>query len=185
MKTDHSHPEPRVARPRRILMAAVAVSMLATGVAIGLWRIKPQTPSAPVDWVFELAFPDAQGQQVSMSAVRGQLTLVNFWATWCPPCVEEMPELSRFHQEMSPTGVQVIGLAVDSPSSVREFLATRRFSYPLLITGASGNELAKRLGNAVEALPYTVLIDAKGNVLKQKVGRIREEEMKLWISQVR
>ena len=170
---------------RRTILALVALIMLAAGIVIGMWRIKPQSNVAPADWVFELSFPDAEGKQIGMSAVRGKFTMINFWATWCPPCVEEMPELSRFHEEMSPTGVHVIGLAVDAPSNVREFLSSRRFSYPRLITGASGTELAKRLGNAIDALPYTVLIDDKGAVLKQKVGRIREEEMKSWISQVR
>jgi thiol-disulfide isomerase/thioredoxin len=170
---------------RRTLLILVALIMLAAGIAIGMWRIKPQTNVAPAQWVFDLSFPDAEGKQIDMSAIRGKLTMINFWATWCPPCVEEMPELSRFHKEMSPTGVHVVGLAVDAPSNVREFLSSRQFSYPLLITGASGTELAKRLGNSLDALPYTVLIDDKGTVLKQKVGRIREEEMKSWISQVR
>jgi len=111
--------------------------------------------------------------------------VVNFWATWCPPCVEEMPELSRIHEEMSAKDVKVLGLAIDSPSNVREFLKNRSFSYPLLVTGGSGSELAKRLGNSIEALPYTVLIDANGRVLKQKLGRIKEEELRKWISEVR
>jgi peroxiredoxin len=96
-----------------------------------------------------------------------------------------MPELSRIHEELSSKDVKVVGLAVDSPSNVREFLKTRSFSYPLLVTGGSGSELSKRLGNSIEALPYTVLIDANGRVLKQKLGRIKEEELRNWIAEVR
>ena len=96
-----------------------------------------------------------------------------------------MPELSLIHEEMSPKGVKVVGLAIDSPSAVRNFLETREFSYPLLITGASGSELGKRLGNSIEALPYTVLIDGKGNVIRQKLGRIREEELRSWVAELR
>jgi peroxiredoxin len=94
-----------------------------------------------------------------------------------------MPELSRIHAEMSPKDIKIIGLAVDSPSNVREFAGKNSVSYPLLITGASGSELAKRLGNAIDALPYTVLIDEKGNVLRQKAGRIHEEELRKWIAE--
>jgi peroxiredoxin len=171
---------------RRSLLVAVGLITLIAGIAIGAWRIKPNTVSSPADWVFDLSFPDPKGQPTQLATVRGeQLTLVNFWATWCPPCVEEMPELSRFHSEMSSKGINVIGLAVDSPSNVREFLSNRSFSYPLLITGGAGTELAKKMGNAIDALPYTVLIDEKNRIIKQKAGRIREEELKSWISEVR
>lgn len=171
---------------RRSLLVAVGLITLIAGVAIGIWRIKPNPVSAPADWVFELSFPDPKGQPVQLSSVRGtDLTLVNFWATWCPPCIEEMPELSQFHSEMSSKGVKVVGLAVDSPSNVREFLTNKSFSYPLLITGGAGTELAKKMGNAIDALPYTVLIDEKNRIIKQKAGRIREEELKSWISEVR
>ncbi|WVN41609.1 TlpA disulfide reductase family protein [beta proteobacterium MWH-UniP1] len=171
---------------RRSLLVAVGLITLIAGVAIGLWRIKPNTVSTPADWVFELSFPDPKGQTTPLRSTRGEkLTLVNFWATWCPPCIEEMPELSRFHSEMSSKGIKVVGLAVDSPSNVREFLQNKTFSYPLLITGGAGTELAKKMGNAVDALPYTVLIDEKNRIIKQKAGRIREEELKSWISETR
>jgi thiol-disulfide isomerase/thioredoxin len=166
------------------LLAAVGLILLIAGIAVGMLRLSPsKVPAA--DWVFELSFPNPQGEAISLQDVRGRLTVVNFWATWCPPCVEEMPELSRIHEEMSPKDVKVLGLAIDSPSNVREFLKTRIFSYPLLVTGGSGSELAKRLGNSIEALPYTVLIDANGRVLKQKLGRIKEEELRNWIAEVR
>lgn len=172
-------------KSRWSLFAAIALITLIAGIAFGLLRLKPAPVQVPADWVFELSFPNPKGEPVSLSAVRGRMTVVNFWATWCPPCVEEMPELSRVHQEMSPKDVKVVGLAVDSPSNVREFLKNREFSYPLLVTGGAGTELAKKLGNSVEALPYTVLIDEKGRVIKQKVGRIKEEELRSWISELR
>jgi thiol-disulfide isomerase/thioredoxin len=171
-------------KSKRSLLAAVGLILLIAGIAAGMLRLSPsKVPAA--GWVFELSFPNPQGEAISLQAVRGRLTVVNFWATWCPPCVEEMPELSRIHEEMSPKDVKVIGLAVDSPSNVRKFLKNRSFSYPLLVTGGSGSELAKRLGNSIEALPYTVLIDANGRVLKQKLGRIKEEELRNWITEVR
>jgi peroxiredoxin len=167
---------------RRSLIAITALVMLILGVAIGAWRLTPNPVAAPADWVFDLEFPNPQGQPVRLSSVRGQVTVVNFWATWCPPCIEEMPDLSRIHAEMSSKNVKVIGLAIDSPSNVREFLEDRQFSYPLLITGAAGSDIGKRLGNAIDALPYTVLINDKGRVIKQKTGRITEEELRSWVN---
>ncbi len=176
---------PSSRRTRLSLLAAAGLILLIAGIGVGLLRFSPNKSSAPAGWVFELQFPDPAGQPVKLESVRGRLTVVNFWATWCPPCVEEMPELSRIHDQMSSKDVKVIGLAVDSPSNVREFMKSRAFSYPLLVTGGSGSELAKKLGNSVEALPYTVLIDENGRILKQKLGRIKEEELKAWITELR
>ena len=170
---------------RRSLIAITGLAMLIIGIALGSWRIKPKDEVPPAGWVFELSFPDPAGKEVRLADARGRLTVVNFWATWCPPCVEEMPELSRIHADLSPSNVKIVGLAVDSPSNVREFAKRYPVSYPLLVTGGSGTELAKRLGNAIDGLPYTVLIDEKGSVLRKKAGRIREEELRSWISEVR
>ena len=167
------------------LLVAVGLILLIAGIAAGMLRLGPSKVPVAANWVFELSFPNPQGEPIGLQDVRGRLTVVNFWATWCPPCVEEMPELSRIHEEMSPKDVKVIGLAVDSPSNVREFMKSRAFSYPLLVTGGSGSELSKKLGNSVESLPYTVLIDENGRILKQKLGRIKEEELKAWITELR
>jgi thiol-disulfide isomerase/thioredoxin len=155
---------------KRSLIAITALITLILGIAVGVWRMQPTPVAAPAQWVFELSFPSPTGEPTALASVRGRLTVINFWATWCPPCIEEMPELSRIHAEMSSSGVKLIGLAVDSPSNVREFLEDKQFSYPLLITGGAGTDLAKRLGNAIDALPYTVLIDEKGSLIRQKAG---------------
>lgn len=178
-------PPKRQASSRRSLITAVALITLIAGIGVGVWRIQPKPSTAPAGWLFELSFPDPSGKSIKLSDARGRLTLINFWATWCPPCIEEMPELSKVHAELSASGLKVIGLAIDSPSNVREFLQSRKFDYPLLITAAQGPEIATRLGSATGALPYTVLIDEKNQIIRQKVGRIREEEIKSWFSEVR
>ncbi|MEY3669392.1 MAG: TlpA family protein disulfide reductase [Burkholderiaceae bacterium] len=164
---------------RALVVLAVMVTALVSGIGIGLWRLAP-TPVANVQWFYALEFPGTDGKPVSLAAYRGGYTLVNFWATWCPPCIEEMPELSRFHDKWSSKGIKVLGLAVDSPSNVREFLEDKTFSYPLLITGAAGSELARRLGSSIDALPYTALVDPEGRVVQQKMGRIYEDELMKW-----
>ncbi|MEY4083631.1 MAG: hypothetical protein RL483_1000 [Pseudomonadota bacterium] len=168
---------------KKTVLAIVLVALLA-GVGFGVWRLSP-TPAASAGWLFELSYPQANGQALALSSQRGRLTVVNFWATWCPPCVEEMPELSRIHTEMSSSGVKIIGLAVDSPSAVREFLAERPVSYPVAIVGAAGSDMAKKLGASVDALPYTVLLNQRGEVLAQKMGRIKEDELRRWIKEAK
>jgi|1048.fasta_scaffold00023_25 thiol-disulfide isomerase/thioredoxin len=169
---------------RSLIWALILVAALAAGVGVGVWRLTPE-PAARADWFFQLEAPNAAGQQERLAAHRGPLTLVNFWATWCPPCIEEMPELSQFHTDLSSSGVKVIGIAVDSPSSVRAFLEERPVSYPSFTMGASGSELARRLGAPADALPYTVLINEKGDVVKQKMGKITGEELRTWIKELK
>ncbi|MEY3952386.1 MAG: hypothetical protein RL320_1188 [Pseudomonadota bacterium] len=169
---------------RSLLWALILITALAAGIGVGVWRLTPD--SAPrADWFFLLEAPNAAGEKQVLGQHRGRLTVVNFWATWCPPCVEEMPELSQFHTDLALSGVKVIGIAVDSPSSVREFLQERPVSYPSFTLGASGSELARKLGAPADALPYTVLINEEGDVLKQKMGKITEDELRTWIKELK
>ena len=169
---------------RSLLWPAVLILALLAGIAVGLWRFAPE-PAAKADWFFVLEAPNGAGEKGPLGAHRGRLTVVNFWATWCPPCIEEMPELSQFHTERSLSGIKVIGIAVDSPSAVREFLAERPVSYPSFTLGASGSDLARRLGAPADALPFTVLINQRGEVVRQKMGKITGEELRKWVDELK
>lgn len=173
-------------RRSHLLWIGVIVLALLAGMSLGYWRQAPKLDIPPANWVFELQYPQMINGQTETTRVaehRGPLTVVNFWATWCAPCIEEMPELSRVHQDMAPHTAKVIGLAVDSPSNVKDFLEQHGVSYPILLVGGAGTELAKRLGARIDALPYTVLIDDKGIVRHQKLGRIKEEELRSWLKE--
>jgi len=106
--------------------------------------------------------------------------LLNFWATWCPPCVEEMPMLDAFFRENSDKSWQVVGLAIDQPSAVRAFLARTPVSYPVGLAGLGGSELSKQLGNLAGGLPFSVVIGSSGEVLQRKIGRISTAELAQW-----
>ena len=123
----------------------------------------------------------AQGGQLDLSSLRGQVLVVNFWATWCPPCVEEMPELNALQQEFqssSPDRVKFIGIGIDSPSNIRQFAAKSSFGYPLLLGGTTGNEIARLFGNDKGLLPYTVIIGQDGSMKKSIVGRVRIDALR-------
>ena len=116
-----------------------------------------------------------------MASLRGKPLLINFWATWCAPCVREMPEIDRFHQQFSPQGWQVLGLAIDGPTPVREFLAKVKVGFPIGLAGLDGTELVKTLGNAQGGLPFTVLIGADGQVGQRKIGETNHDELARWV----
>lgn len=171
-------------RRRALLWPLILIAALVAGIAAGIWRYLPE-PAPRADWFFLLEAPNAAGEKQRLADHRGRITVVNFWATWCPPCIEEMPELARFHTELAASGVKVIGIAVDSPSSVREFLAQRPVSYPSFTLGATGSELARRLGAPADALPFTALITENGEVARQKMGKITGEELRKWVNELK
>lgn len=134
--------------------------------------------SVAIDLLFKLELPDASGQPVALAALRGRPTLVNFWATWCPPCVEEMPELSRFDAEFHPRGLRIVGIGIDNAENIRQFSEKSSISYPLLVAGGNGLELIRRLGNTAGALPFSVLIDPDGRVAWRTLGRFDGAELR-------
>jgi thiol-disulfide isomerase/thioredoxin len=106
--------------------------------------------------------------------------VVNFWATWCPPCVEELPLLDRFFQENKVNGWQILGLAVDQPSAVRGFLQKLPLSFPVGMAGLAGTELSKSMGNLTGALPFTVVLGADGVIRQRKMGKVTPQDLSAW-----
>ena len=128
---------------------------------------------AAVHLLFAQKLPDHAGTTVSLDTFKGRTVVLNFWATWCPPCIDEMPELAELHREIAPRNGTVIGIGIDSPSNIREFAEKHPFPYPLLVAGMAGSELSRKLGNSSAALPFTVVIDRSGQVVDKKLGRIK------------
>lgn len=178
--------EAGAANPRRRnwLVGAVAVGAVAAGAGVAWWRQRPQAvEDGAIDRLWTLNFDRPQGGALSMATFKGRPLLVNFWATWCPPCVEEMPLLDAFFREQAAKGWQVLGLAVDQPSSVRTFLQRRPVTFPIGMAGLEGTELARSLGNATGGLPYSVLLDAGGEVRERRMGRVTEADLRAWARQ--
>lgn len=173
---------PMSLRRRRVLTAAVGVGALGAGAGVAWWRFRP------ADVVMsgaEAAFWDTQfdgplGETVRLADWRGRPLLVNFWATWCPPCVEELPLLNAFHASQAAKGWKVLGLAVDQPAAVRRFLQKLPLNFPVGMAGFAGTELSRSLGNLTGGLPFTVVFGEAGQVVHRKIGQVSEADLQLW-----
>lgn len=135
---------------------------------------------AAVQAFWDLQLPQPDGGMLALSTLRGKPVLVNFWATWCPPCVEELPLLDQFYQSRRAQGWQLLGLAIDQPSAVRAFLARRPLSFPIGLAGLGGTELSRELGNSNGGLPFSVLFDPAGRLVERKLGRLHAEDLERW-----
>jgi len=166
---------------RRWLVGAVAGAAALGGIGLAWQTYQPQTMSPTAEsalWPLEFATPD--GSLLRMAALRGKPVLLNFWATWCPPCVEELPLLSRFYQENSANGWQVIGLAVDQLEPVKRFLARSPVTFPVAMAGLPGMEISQALGNLSGGLPFTVVLGSDGLVAHRKMGKVTPDDLLAW-----
>lgn len=124
-------------------------------------------------------FPKPEGGELVMAEQRGRPLVLNFWATWCAPCIKELPELARFHRSQAGR-VQVIGLAVDRLEPVQAFLKISPLGFPVGMAGMAGTDVGRQLGNHAGMLPYTVLFDAQGQLVRRKLGETTYAELEAW-----
>lgn len=130
---------------------------------------------------WQLSFETPTGQTLETRQFRGKPLIVNFWATWCPPCIEELPLLDYFYQENKVRNWQVLGLAVDQPSAVRQWLAARPLNFPVGMAGLRGTDLSKSMGNLSGGLPFSLVFGASGSVIHRKVGKVLPEDLAQWV----
>lgn len=133
--------------------------------------------------LFAVKLPDLQGREQALAQWRGKTLVVNFWAAWCPPCRDEMPAFSRLQSAYADRGVQFVGIALDTADNVKSFTKSTRVSYPLLLAGEGGADLARAIGNRTVALPYTLIIDADGTARSSRLGYLAEDDLETLLEQ--
>jgi len=166
---------------RHWLYAAVA-AVAGLGGAGWAWRKfspKPVDDQAALA-LWSLSFETPTGATLAMESLRGRPLLINFWATWCPPCIEELPLLDAFYKENAAKGWQVFGLAVDKTAPVRDFLVKQPLAFPVALAGMEGVSLSKSLGNVSGGLPFSVVLGADGVIRNRKIGKVSPSDLALW-----
>jgi thiol-disulfide isomerase/thioredoxin len=166
-----------------LMMGAAGGVAAAAGIVAAVWRSSSALSAAEADF-WGMRFERPEGGELVLATLRGKPVLLNFWATWCAPCVTEMPLLDRFHRQQESRGWQVVGLAVDSLAPVRQFLSQHQVGFAIGLAGGDGVELAHSLGNTSGALPFSVVFDRSGKVKRHKLGVLGTPDLEAWAGAV-
>lgn len=181
--TDPAKPSAQAHSRRRTVVIATAAALAAAG-GIGL-ALRHQnedvsTPPQGAQDLWNMQWQTPQGTALPMRGFKGRPLLINFWATWCPPCVEELPLINAFYRNNAQAGWQVLGLAVDKAAPVQAFLSKSPLDFPVGMAGMAGIELARSLGNLAGGLPFSIVMGADGRVLHRKMGQLSAQDLGQW-----
>lgn len=162
-----------------LTLAGAALVAAAIGYRLSVLGESAESPTAATQAlpVFEMVLTDLKGQPQSLGQWRGKVLVVNYWATWCHPCLEEMPGFSRLQDNYRDKGVQFVGISIDTATKIVEFQKTTPVSYPLLIGDIGVMENSAKLGNTRQALPFTAVFNGQGRLSATKLGRFAEADL--------
>ena len=164
------------------VFAAVAIAAAAGGATYHLWSRgsaadRTRDGKAAVERIYLAQLSDLKGGVQPLAQWRGQVLVVNFWATWCAPCREEIPGFVRLQERYGARGLTFVGIAIDQPDKVAEFAREFQINYPLLVGGVETLELLREVGNRAGVLPYTLVIDRGGNLVSREPGGLKEAKL--------
>lgn len=155
----------------------IIAAIIALGLGMTARHLFPSAEKTGVSALPEFALPDLSGHQHNISEWQGKILVINFWATWCPPCLKEIPEFIALQEQYADKGVQFIGIAIEDREPVAEYVATTKINYPVLLGGDNGVTLAHQLGNSVDAVPYTLIVDRQGQIIYRHPGEFSNEQI--------
>jgi thiol-disulfide isomerase/thioredoxin len=165
---------------RRIKTGAFLVVAILAGLAgFNFNRASLISPAAEgaARRLMSVSLPDLSGKSQTLSQWRGKVIVVNFWATWCAPCREEIPALIKVQMQYAPNGVIIVGIALDDVVKVQEYAAEFRVDYPLLIGGMETLSITNDIGNRAGVLPFTIVLDRRGKVVQAHIGALTEASL--------
>ncbi len=184
-----------------IIVVVAGALGLGAGAAVRHWLLSPQNPTAEATTEPEqvsgaqektpdvidsrrpdFSLPDRDGDTRSIGDFGDRVVLLNFWATWCPPCLEEIPALDGLHRALADQGLSVVGVALEDAEPVREFAREHDVGYPLLVGGREAFDIAAEYGNARGTLPYSVVIDRSGTIRATHQGALTREEAREFVA---
>jgi len=158
-----------------ILIFFVSALALVGGIFVQTLSVKNETNTTVP--ALEINLPDSTGKQRSISEWKGKIQIINFWATWCPPCLKEIPEFIKLQAEYKDKNVQFIGIAIEDQAAVEQYLKTTQVNYPMLIAGDYGISLSQQLGNIVNAVPFTMIVNQQGQIIHRQPGELSNKKI--------
>ena len=159
----------------KLLYGLIALVSLALGLTAQRWYAADEPPAAAA--IAEPPLRDLDGRPRTLAEWRGQVVILNFWATWCPPCREEMPEFVNLQRELEGKGLRFVGVAIDDPEEVRAFLKENPVNYTILIGDEQAPDWADKLGNRLSALPFSAVFDQGGKLVYTQTGIFKREQL--------
>jgi thiol-disulfide isomerase/thioredoxin len=160
-----------------VLFVAVALAALAAGVLFNPLSKSGGSGSGDIEPLLAARLPDLDGRSQAIGQWRGKVMVINFWATWCPPCLEEIPEFVRLQDSLGDRGLQFVGIAIDDVDKVRDFASRFQVNYPMLVGEFGAVELARVAGNKLGGLPFTVIVDRNGRLVRTELGGLNQEKL--------
>lgn len=162
-----------MSRRQTILIVTLAIAFASAGFYLNSQRLTASpAQNDAVETLLAQKLNEVSKGPTELEQWKGRVLVVNFWATWCPPCVEEMPELTELQDKVQGQNVQILGIGIDSPDNIKDFASKLKINYPLYIAGMEGTSLTTQFGNKAGGLPFTVLIDKEGKIVKTYTGRL-------------
>ena len=159
-----------------ILPAIIALIALVAGIFV---QRAAQTPveSVTAQPALDFSFPDVNDKMLAISDWRGKVLVINFWATWCAPCLQEIPEFMKLQAEYQARGLQFIGVAIDEKQPVQAYLQRIDINYPVMLAGDAGIALSQQLGNVINAVPFTLIVNQAGQIVYRQPGELSNAQI--------